>query len=150
MKILLTIQLAFLLFPFQAFSGEEKIVNSAIPYSPVSISNVMQVLTGLLAIILLIFILYTLFKKFGNYTGKMNGAIKIVAGMSIGPKEKIILLEAGGEQILIGVAPGVIRKLHKLETNIVDNQENEKVQENDIKENSFFEKFKKEVSKKCS
>jgi len=138
-----TISVMFFLAPFKVLAEDEEIINSAIPYSPISVGNVMQVLTGLLAVVVLIFILYALFKRFGNYTGKMGGAIKVVAGLSIGPKEKIILLEAGGEQILIGVAPGVIRKLHKMEKNIVELHGEEK------KENGFLDKYKKEIAKRC-
>ena len=40
--------------------------------------------------------------------------IKIVAGVSIGTRDRIVLLQVGEEQILVGLTPGRIEKLHTL------------------------------------
>lgn len=37
--------------------------------------------------------------------------------MSLGMREKILVIEVGGENIVVGVAPGQIRTLHVLDGN---------------------------------
>ena len=39
-------------------------------------------------------------------------SIEIVSGLSLGAKERIVLLRVGGEQILVGVSPAGMRSLH--------------------------------------
>ena len=38
--------------------------------------------------------------------------------MSLGMREKILVIEVGGENIVVGVAPGQIRTLHVLDGNV--------------------------------
>lgn len=47
-------------------------------------------------------------KKFGN------DVIKMVGGITLGPRERIMLLEIGEEWLVVGVIPGQIRTLHRL------------------------------------
>ena len=66
-----------------------------------------------LAIVLLIFYAgVTLFKKYmgGNY--KANSSIKVIGGLSIGHKEKLVLVEAGNVNLLLGVSSAGVNKLH--------------------------------------
>ncbi len=41
--------------------------------------------------------------------------VKMVAGISVGQKERVVLLQVGERQILVGVAPGNVNMLHVLE-----------------------------------
>ncbi|MDD5579450.1 MAG: flagellar biosynthetic protein FliO [Methylobacter sp.] len=47
----------------------------------------------------------------------VNGAekMRIVGGISLGMREKVILLQAGKKQLILGVTPGRIQTLHILE-----------------------------------
>jgi len=40
------------------------------------------------------------------------GGLRVVGGLSVGMRERIVLLEAGDQQLLVGVAPGFLRTLH--------------------------------------
>jgi flagellar protein FliO/FliZ len=44
-----------------------------------------------------------------------SGLIKIVSAISVGQRERIALIQVGDEQILLGLTPGRIDKLHTLE-----------------------------------
>lgn len=44
-----------------------------------------------------------------------QGQLKILAGISMGPRERVVLLQAGSTQLLLGVVPGRIQTLHVLE-----------------------------------
>lgn len=41
--------------------------------------------------------------------------MKIIGGVALGPRERIVLLEVGNEWLVIGIVPGQIRTLHRLE-----------------------------------
>ncbi len=42
------------------------------------------------------------------------GRIRVLAAVSVGARERLVVVEVGGEQLLIGVAPGQVRKVHVL------------------------------------
>ena len=48
-------------------------------------------------------------KKFGQ------GDMKIVGGVVLGQRERIVLLEVGDQWLVIGIVPGQIRTLHRME-----------------------------------
>jgi flagellar protein FliO/FliZ len=51
-------------------------------------------------------------KTFGKFG---SGPIEIIADVSIGAKERAVLVQIGGRQLLLGVAPGRVNTLHVLE-----------------------------------
>ncbi len=69
---------------------------------------------GLILIVALILVLAWLMKKFNLNQQSHSGLIKIIAGLSIGTRDRIVLLQIGEEQILVGLTPGRIEKLHTL------------------------------------
>ena len=46
----------------------------------------------------------------GQNTG--SNAIEIVSGVTLGSKERVVLLRVGDEQVLVGVSPAGMRSLH--------------------------------------
>ena len=49
-----------------------------------------------------------------------HGLLKVVAGLPLGTRERIIVLQVGEEQLLLGLSPGRIEKLHTLAEPLVD------------------------------
>ena len=82
--------------------------------APLSSDTLVDTLLGLGLVIALILGLAWLIKRTGKFQSSSNGAIKIVAGLSLGSREKALLLEVEGEKILIGVTPQQINTLHIL------------------------------------
>jgi flagellar protein FliO/FliZ len=41
-----------------------------------------------------------------------DGALKIVGGLALGTRERLVLVETGGVRLLLGVMPGQVKKLH--------------------------------------
>ncbi len=81
---------------------------------PLSTPYLFKLTGGLLLVVMVIFVLAWLVKKFNLNQQSQNGLIKIVAGLSIGTRDRIVLLQVGEEQILVGLTPGRIEKLHTL------------------------------------
>ena len=81
---------------------------------PLSTPYLLKLTGGLLLVVAIIFVLAWLVKKFNLNQQSQNGLIRIVAGLSIGTRDRIVLLQVGEEQILVGLTPGRIEKLHTL------------------------------------
>ena len=54
----------------------------------------------------------------GQFGGGNSQVIRYLGGIAVGQRERVVLIEVGGTQLLIGVAPGRVEKLHKLDTPI--------------------------------
>ncbi len=75
----------------------------------------MQMLLGLTLIIGLLFAgAYLLRKLNGGRSFGHTGPMRIVGGLMISARERIVLLEVGEEWIVIGIVPGQIKTLHTL------------------------------------
>lgn len=81
----------------------------------VSLTGVLQMITGLVAVLALIFAGAWALKRFGRVQGLAHEQLRLVGGISLGQRERIVIVQAGSDRLLIGVAPGCIRTLHVLE-----------------------------------
>lgn len=43
-----------------------------------------------------------------------GGAVKVIGGVALGPKERLVLVEIGETWLVLGVAPGQVNTLHTL------------------------------------
>ena len=77
-------------------------------------SNLLQTTLGLLAVLAMIAAAAWAVKRFGNFRTSVQGQMKIVGGVSLGTRERVVLLQVGEQQLVLGVAPGQIRTLHVL------------------------------------
>ena len=85
-----------------------------VPLEPFSSPYLLKLTGGLLIVVLVIFLLAWVVKKFNLNQQSQNGLIRIIAGLSIGTRDRIVLLQVGEEQILLGLTQGRIEKLHTL------------------------------------
>lgn len=70
---------------------------------------------------LLLFMAWML-KRMGLATGALNGQLAVVGSVSVGQREKVVLIQVGQEQLLIGVTAHDISLLHLVSEPIVVNQ----------------------------
>ncbi|MBM7059548.1 flagellar biosynthetic protein FliO [Pseudomonas sp. UL073] len=73
-----------------------------------------QLLFGLLLVVGLIFLLAWLLRRVQQITPRGNQAIRIIASQALGPRDRLVLVEVGHEQVLLGVSAGRINTLHVL------------------------------------
>ena len=85
---------------------------------PVSAGSIFQLILVLLFIVGLILFAAWFFRRLGSFGVSGNQAIRYLGGISVGQRERIVLIEVGETQLLIGVAPGRVEKLHKLDVPI--------------------------------
>lgn len=93
------------------------IANTGSSSSYSSISSIASIFLSLLVVVGLIFAVAYVMRRF-NVTSVNGGHMKVVASMMAGVKEKIMVIEVGGEQHLIGVTGQQITHLSKLTTPI--------------------------------
>lgn len=79
---------------------------------PLGAGDVLQVFFALLFVLLLIGVAAWFFRRvsLGNFAGQ--GALRLLASVSVGQRERVVLLQAGETQLLLGVAQGNVRTLH--------------------------------------
>jgi len=83
-----------------------------------SSSYIGQIIFSLIFVLILIFVGAWLMKRFGRVQGVAGDAMKVLSVMSVGQKERIVLIQVGQEQYLVGVTTAKISLLQKLETPI--------------------------------
>ena len=81
----------------------------------VSSGAILQMLFGLALIIGVLFAgAYLLRRLNGGRSFGHAGPMKVIGGMMISPRERILLIEVGESWLVIGVVPGQIKTLHTL------------------------------------
>ena len=76
-----------------------------------STSSVGSMVIGLAAVLGVIFLLAWLSKRFNIGAPGGNSNMRVISAMSVGQKEKVILVEVEGEKLLLGVTPHQISRL---------------------------------------
>jgi len=71
---------------------------------------------ALVFVVGLILALAWLAKRMPGVAGSSNRALRVVASLSLGPREKVVVVDVGGKQLLLGVGAGGTRTLHTLES----------------------------------
>lgn len=53
-------------------------------------------------------------RRIGRFAVRDSGELRIVASLAVGPRERLLVVEADGNRLLVGVAPGSVRLLASL------------------------------------
>ncbi|MDH5444607.1 MAG: flagellar biosynthetic protein FliO [Gammaproteobacteria bacterium] len=88
---------------------------------PVGAGDFLQMFFGLLLVLGIIFGMAWFIRRMGSFQQVSHGALRILGGVSLGQRERIVLVQVGDKQLLIGLAPGQIRTLHVLEQSVTSN-----------------------------
>lgn len=78
-------------------------------------ADIAQWSIGLLVVLGVFFICIWGVRKFGGLHASGAGKMRVVGGLSLGMREKVILLQVGKKQLVLGVTPGRIQPLLVLE-----------------------------------
>ncbi len=141
----------------QALAQAESVPALAAPMTS-SQDQLIQVCLALMAVLALIYALAWFVKRKQGVHGMGNLAMKTVAVLPMGVKEKIILVEVGGKQILLGMTPSNINTLATFDEPIISTQAQSSVsfaqklkdilhQQNSTTEPSATESTTKETTK---
>lgn len=79
--------------------------------------QILKLAAGLVVIVGAIVLLSFVLKRAGgSWTGGARADFRVLASLPLGARERVVLLQAGERQLLIGVAPGSVRILHHFDT----------------------------------
>jgi len=105
-----------LALPLSALAAEPVAQVAATPAVGSVSGQLTQLVLGLLLVIGLIFVLAWLMRRVQRI-GPGNGqVIELVGSRALGPRDRLVLVQVGEEQILLGLTPGRITPLHVLKT----------------------------------
>ncbi len=131
---------ALMLWPGMTFAEQaaEVAVKSA-AFSPAD--QIIKMVVGLIIVLVMIFAIAWLARNHMGFNPTSNAALKPIAGVSIGQKERVVLLQVSDRQVLVGVAPGSVNMLY-----VLDKESEVKVSDSNNK-SLFAEKLKASLGK---
>ncbi|MCK4864286.1 MAG: flagellar biosynthetic protein FliO [Gammaproteobacteria bacterium] len=103
---------------------------------PVGLGSYLQMFFGLFIVVALIIGMAWFMRRMSSMGGMAAGNLKVLGGISVGQRERVVLIQAGETQLLVGVAPGEIRTLHVMDEPITST-----VEANSKVSSSFSEKL---------
>ena len=102
------------MLPFEAHSAPQSLSNP---------SSIVSIFLSLLLVLGVVFMLAFIMRRF-NVTQTGTANLKVVASMMAGSKERVMVIDVGGEQHLLGVTAHNINHLAKLTTPLSSNPAN--------------------------
>ncbi len=73
---------------------------------------------SLLIVLMLILAMAWLFRRINRFSSEALGNFRILGGLSVGTRERVVMVQVGKKQLLLGVAPGRVTTLHVLDEQI--------------------------------
>jgi len=81
---------------------------------PLDSGHLANTAVGLVFVLALIIGLAWFLRRFGGLPNIGKGVVTIVGGVSLGTRERAVLLQVGETRLLVGVSPGRVQTLHVL------------------------------------
>nr|WP_202602916.1 flagellar biosynthetic protein FliO [Pseudomonas protegens] len=104
--------------PLSALAAEPAATAAVAAAAPVTGSvsgQLTQLVLGLLLVIGVIFFLAWLLRRVQQAGPAGKGqVIELIGSRALGPRDRLVLVQVGNEQILLGLTPGTITPLHVL------------------------------------
>lgn len=85
------------------------------PVEPVGAASLLQVVLALILVLVLIIGMAWLMRRMGGLTQVGGGVVRVLGGVPVGQRERVVLIQVGAKQLLLGVAPGRVQTLHVLD-----------------------------------
>ncbi|MEO8224025.1 MAG: flagellar biosynthetic protein FliO [Gammaproteobacteria bacterium] len=99
--------------PVLADGQPASLATGGLPTGEITSAAIRMVL-GLAVVLALLAATAWLSRRFRVGSGMRGGMIEVVSGMSLGARERVVLLRVGGDQVLVGLSPTGMRTLHVL------------------------------------
>jgi flagellar protein FliO/FliZ len=74
-------------------------------------ASALQLVLGLALVIVLLFASLWLLKRLTSPRGEAAGLLRVVAGVAVGTRERVVVVEVGDSWLVLGVAPGRVSAL---------------------------------------
>jgi flagellar protein FliO/FliZ len=88
--------------------------NPAVASAPSSAGSLLQVLLALAAVLGLIVAAAWLMRRFSLVPGAGAGHLRVVSGVMVGQRERVVIVEVRDQWLVLGVTSGQVNLLHTL------------------------------------
>ncbi|MFN6960925.1 MAG: flagellar biosynthetic protein FliO [Rhodocyclaceae bacterium] len=108
--------LCWLFLPFAPLCRAADAVPSAptLAAAPDLGSSALSMILGLLVVLALLVGALWLMKRLSQPHGAAAGLMRVIAGVAVGPRERVVILELGNSWLVLGVAPGQVNALAEI------------------------------------
>jgi len=89
-------------------------INAAEPM-PTASNSLFRMLIGLAIVLLILAVISWAMKKYMGTAGTQQSVIRVVGGVSVGSRERVMVLEVADRWLVVGVAPGHVTHIADLE-----------------------------------
>jgi flagellar protein FliO/FliZ len=104
-----------LLLSHSLYAADSAQKQLGVSVSPLGADSLLSTVGGLLLVLAIIIGGAWLFKRYGQLPMGGKGIVRVVGGASVGPRERVVVVEVENQRLLLGVAPGQVRTLHILQ-----------------------------------
>jgi len=84
------------------------------PAAAVSSGSVLQVILSLLLVLAAVVLVGWILKRINLPQQGVGNALKVISGVAVGQRERIVLVEVNDTWLVVGVAPGQVNALHTM------------------------------------
>ena len=95
-------------------TASEAIGSAAVP-PVIDTGDVLNVVTNLAFIVVAVLVMAWLYRRAQRMQNQNGSVIHILATQPVGPKERVLLVEVAGQQLVLGLTASQIRTLHVLD-----------------------------------
>ena len=92
------------------------------PATAVSSGSIVQVIFSLLFVLAAIVFVAWILKRINLPQNVAGSALKVISGVAVGQRERIVLVEVNDTWLVVGVAPGQVTALHTMPKNVLPPQ----------------------------
>ncbi len=108
--------LSFLILPFSAWAAETAVVSPS--------GGVLKMVLGLVVVLAVMALITWALKRFMPNIGSHNqSVVRVVGGVSVGSRERVVVVEVAGRWIVIGVAAGQVSGIANLDAGSMQQSE---------------------------
>jgi|GEM_PF-670998 len=130
---------ALLTLPFTVIAQGAEPSVSNVPLADTS-GYFLQLVSGLGVVLLSIAVLAWLLKRINRLPNRDLKNLELITSLSVGQRERVVIVRAGTTELVLGVAPGHISKLGEIATTAIAEQEEVSSPEDDAKGNDVQQK----------
>jgi flagellar protein FliO/FliZ len=102
------------LLPLFAIFAQGSVLAAAEPPIPTTSGALLQGLLGLGMVLAVLAAFFWFLRRFSPGQNAAQGAVKVVGGVMLGPRERLVVVEVGETWLLLGVGGGQVNALHSL------------------------------------
>jgi len=81
----------------------------------VTAGSIVQMIVGLAIVLAVLIGGALLVRRLGKFPAVADSPLKVITGLSLTPRDRLVVVQVGDKQLLLGLSPGRIQTLHVLE-----------------------------------